>query len=450
MSETPIRILLIGSGGRESALAWKLDQSPRTEKIFVVPGNGGTAAGLAKVSNIDDIQADDYPGLVRLALKLKINLVIPGPDQAVVDGIEGYFRAVEIPCFAPSREAAQVEGSKAFSKDFMARHNIPTADYGLFSNFESAEKYVRGVSHKVVVKASGLAAGKGVILPESEEEAVQALREIMLERKFGDAGKEVVIEEFLEGDELSILTFCDGKNFKSLPAAQDHKRAFDGDKGPNTGGMGCYAPSSIMSGALLTQVEKTILGPTLDGLRQEGIPFVGLLFTGLMITASGPKVLEYNARFGDPETQTLIPLVSEKTDLVDVMLSCVEKRLDLIQLEIRKDKSSVVVVVASGGYPGAHRKGLQIQIDEQPKGMSSPLASLLSTANQFDSGVPGTLIFFHAGTALKDGILRTSGGRVIAVSATANNLNEALQTAYAGVSTIQFEDAFFRSDIAHR
>ena len=450
MSEVLLRVLLVGSGGRESALAWKLDQSPRVEKIFVVPGNGGTAAGLGKVSNIDHVKADDYPSLVELALQLHINLVIPGPDQAVVDGIEGFFRVARIPCFAPSREAAQVEGSKAFSKDFMARHNIPTADYRLFNDFKSAEKYIREVSHKIVVKASGLAAGKGVILPESEEEALLALKEIMLDRKFGDAGKEVVIEEFLEGDELSILTFCDGKSFKSMPAAQDHKRAFDGDRGPNTGGMGCYAPSSIVTSTLSKQIEKSILGPTLDGLRQEGIPFTGLLFTGLMITASGPKVLEYNARFGDPEAQTLIPLLSKDTDIAEVMLACVEKRLDSSFLKIDDDKSSAVVVVASGGYPGDYRKGVEIQIDEQSKGMSSTFDQLFQVANLLDSGLPGSLNFFHAGTALKDGILRTSGGRVIAVSATANNLKEALQTAYAGVSMIHFENAFFRTDIAHR
>lgn len=369
MSTTPLRILLVGSGGRESALAWKLDRSPHVEKIFVVPGNGGTAAGLGKVSNIDHVQPDDYPGLVKLALQLEINLVVPGPDQAVVDGIEGFFRAAEIACFAPSGEAAQIEGSKAFSKDFMARHNIPTANYRLFSDFESAEKYVRDVSHKIVIKASGLAAGKGVILPESGEEALLALREIMLDRKFGDAGKEVVIEEFLEGDELSILTFCDGQSFKSMPAAQDHKRAFDGDQGPNTGGMGCYAPSSIMSSVLLDQIENNILSPTLDGMRQEGIPFIGLLFTGLMITESGPKVLEYNARFGDPETQTLVPLLSENTDLAEVMLACVEKRLDSTPLYMNDDRSSAVVVVASGGYPRDYRKGLQIEIDEQPRGI---------------------------------------------------------------------------------
>ena len=239
MSVNPLRILLIGNGGRESALAWKLNQSPRVQKVFVVPGNGGTA-NYDKVSNID-ATAEDYPGLVELAKDLSINLVVPGPDQLVVDGIEGYFRAAQIPCFAPSREAAQMEGSKAFAKAFMLRHSIPTARYQKFSDVELAERYINEVSYDVVVKASGLAAGKGVIIPESKFEAVSAVKEMILGRKFGESGLEVVIEEFLDGEELSILTFSDGENFKSLPAAQDHKRVYDGDKGPNTGGLGCYA-----------------------------------------------------------------------------------------------------------------------------------------------------------------------------------------------------------------
>lgn len=433
MSTTPLRILLIGNGGRESALAWKLSQSARVEKVYTVPGNGGTAS-FDKVSNID-AKADDYPGLVKLAIELSINLVVPGPDQLIVDGIEGYFHAVQIPCFAPSREAAQMEGSKAFAKAFMLRHDIPTARYEHFTDFESAERYINNVTYDVVVKASGLAAGKGVILPESKSEAISAVKAMILDRKFGDSGSEVVIEEFLDGEELSILTFSDGENFKSLPTAQDHKRAYDGDKGPNTGGMGCYAPGKIATPALLERIDETILRPTLDGLRQEGIPFVGMLFTGIMSTPTGPKVLEYNARFGDPETQTLLPLLGSETDLAEIMLACIEKRLGSIPMHIVTGRYSAVVVVVSGGYPGDYRKGLPIQIDEIHQ----------------DSLPQGTsLNLYHAGTALKDGVLKTSGGRVIAVSATAHTLEKALQAAYAGVSTIHFENAFFRKDIGHR
>lgn len=433
MSTTPLRILLLGNGGRESALAWKLSQSSRVQKVFVVPGNGGTAS-FDKVTNID-AKTDDFPGLVDLSKELGINLVVPGPDELIVNGIEGHFREAQIPCFAPSREAAQMEGSKAFAKAFMLRHSIPTARYQHFTDFESAERYVNDVSYDIVIKASGLAAGKGVIIPESKSEAISAVKEMILDRKFGDSGSEVVIEEFLEGEELSILTFSDGDNFKSLPAAQDHKRVYDGDKGPNTGGMGCYAPGKIATSALLKKIDELILRPTLDGLRQEGIPFVGMLFTGLMITPTGPKVLEFNARFGDPESQTLLPLLGSETDLAEIMLACIEKKLSSIPIEIMTDKFSGVVVVVSGGYPGNYRKGHPIQIDETHRDLLPQGTSLN---------------LFHAGTTLKDGILRTSGGRVIAVSATSDTLEAALKAAYTGVSTIHFENCFFRKDIGHR
>ncbi|MCJ1462500.1 hypothetical protein MMC07_001102 [Pseudocyphellaria aurata] len=433
MSTAPLRILIIGNGGRESALAWKLSQSSRVQRVFVAPGNGGTA-NFDKVSNID-AKAEDYPGLVRWAKELSINLVVPGPDQLIVDGIEEYFRSAQIPCFAPSREAAKMEGSKAYAKAFMLRHNIPTAKYEHFTDFESAESYINNVSYDIVIKASGLAAGKGVILPQSKPEAVLAVKEMMLDRKFGDSGLEVVIEEFLDGEELSILTFSDGEAFKSLPAAQDHKRIYDGDQGPNTGGMGCYAPGKIATPALLENIDETILRPTINGLRKEGTPFVGMLFTGLMITSTGPKVLEYNARFGDPETQTLLPLLGSETDLAEIMLACIEKRLSSIPIHIMTEKFSVVVVVVSGGYPGDYRKGLPIQIDDTRPDLL-PQGSSLN--------------LFHAGTSIKDGTLKTSGGRVIAVSATADTLETALKAAYAGVSTVHFENIFFRKDIGHR
>ncbi|KAF7874968.1 hypothetical protein EAF04_002141 [Stromatinia cepivora] len=422
----PIRILLVGNGGREHTLAWKLSQSPRVESIIAVPGNGGTA-NCPKVSNDSSVKADDYPGLVALAKKHNVNLVVPGPEAPLVDGIEDYFRAADIPCYGPSKLAARLEGSKAFSKDFMKKYNIPTAAYENFTNYEDARKYIDSISHNVVIKASGLAAGKGVIIPTSKEEAHQALKDIMLDREFGDAGDEVVIEEFLEGDELSILTFCDGYNMRSLPPAQDHKRIFDGDKGPNTGGMGCYAPTNIATKELIEEIERTVLEPTLRGMRKERTNFIGTLFTGLMITKDGPKTLEYNVRFGDPETQTLLPLLSADTDLAEIMLACTQGCLDEVGIKVDQ-KFSATVVVAAGGYPGSYAKGTPMEVKTPPVGSN----------------------IFHAGTVVKDGQLQTSGGRVIAAQAVAETLEQAVKDAYTTVDLIKFDKMFYRKDIAHR
>lgn len=322
-----------------------------------------------------------------------------------------------------------MEGSKTFSKDFMARHNIPTAAYGNFSDYAAAKAYLESVNHKAVIKASGLAAGKGVIIPETKEEGLAALKEIMEDKIFGEAGEEVVIEEFLEGQELSILGFSDGYTIVALPPAQDHKRIFDGDKGPNTGGMGCYAPTpkAIAPQTLLDEIHKTILQPTIDGFRKERIPFIGMLFTGIMLTPNGPKVLEYNVRFGDPETQTVLPLLSADTDLAEIMLSCAGGYLDTVKITV-EDKFSATVVVAAGGYPGSYPKGDEITL-------TTPAADTT---------------IFHAGTAFKDNKVLTAGGRVIAANATAATLEEAVKKAYEGVSTISFDKMFFRKDIAHR
>ena len=323
-----------------------------------MPGNGGTATLSPKVSNEASVKADDYPGLVAFAQKNKLNFVVPGPEVPLVEGIEGYFRNAGIPCYGPSKLAARMEGSKTFSKDFMKRHNIPTAAYENFSNYEDAKKYLESINHNVVLKASGLAAGKGVIIPTTKEEAQAALKSIMLDKDFDTAGDEIVIEEFLEGDELSILSFSDGHTILSLPAAQDHKRIFDGDEGPNTGGMGCYAPTRIATPSLIAEIERTILQPTIDGMRKEDFKMVGTLFTGLMITKDGPKCLEYNVRFGDPETQTLLPLMSEDTDLAKIMIACTRGSLDQPSLIFKVEKkSSATVVIAAGGYPGSYAKG---------------------------------------------------------------------------------------------
>lgn len=425
----PLRILLIGNGGREHALAWKLAQSPLVDAIIAVPGNGGTAT-CPKTSNNTTVSADDFPGLVALAHAQHVNLVVPGPEQPLVDGVEAFFASAGIPVFGPSMAAARMEGSKTFSKDFMKKHGIPTAAYENFSDFEAAKKYVDSVDHDVVIKATGLAAGKGVIIPQSKEEAHQALKEIMQDRAFGDAGNEVVIEEFLTGDELSILSFCDGYTIKSLPPAQDHKRIFDGDLGPNTGGMGCYAPTNIATPELVAQIERDILEPTIAGMRNDRFPFKGVLFTGLMIGPKGPKVLEYNVRFGDPETQTVLPLLSEDTDLAEVMLACAKGYLSSVALKIQP-KFSATVVVAAGGYPGSYAKGTPMTVGTPPGG----------------SGIT----IFHAGTQLVGGQLRTSGGRVIAANAVGASLEEAVKKAYEeGVKLIQFDKMFYRKDIAHR
>lgn len=429
MASQTLRILLIGNGGREHALAWKLSQSPLVEAIIAVPGNGGTAT-CPKTSNNTSVSADDFASLVALAQAERVTLVVPGPEQPLVDGVEAFFTNVGIPVFGPSQAAARMEGSKTFSKDFMKKHGIPTAAYENFSNYEEAKKYIDTVDHDVVIKATGLAAGKGVIIPQTKEEAHQALKEIMQDKAFGDAGDEVVIEEFLTGDELSILSFSDGYTIKSLPPAQDHKRIFDGDQGPNTGGMGCYAPTRIATPELIARMEREILEPTIAGMRNDRFPFKGLLFTGFMITPNGPKVLEYNVRFGDPETQTVLPLLTEDTDLAEVMLACAKGYLSSVDLKLQ-NKFSATVVVAAGGYPGSYAKGT-------PMTVGTPAAG---------SGIT----IFHAGTQLKGDQLQTSGGRVIAANAVGATLEEAVKKAYEeGIKLIQFDKMFYRKDIAHR
>ncbi|PHH90519.1 hypothetical protein CDD83_3444 [Cordyceps sp. RAO-2017] len=423
-----LRVLLIGSGGREHALAWKLSQSPRVASIFVVPGNGGTAT-CPKATNVTSVSADDFAGLVGFSQANGVNLVVPGPEAPLVSGVEAFFRRAGIPCFGPSKEAARLEGSKTYSKDFMKKYGIPTAAYENFADHDGAVAYVDRVAHDVVIKATGLAAGKGVIIPRTKDEAREALKQIMVDRAFGAAGDEVVIEELLVGDELSVLSFCDGYTIKSLPLAQDHKRIFDGDQGPNTGGMGCYAPTNIATKDLMDRINGEILEPTISGMRRERQPFRGVLFTGLMITSTGPKVLEYNVRFGDPETQTVLPLLSADTDLADIMLACAEGYLDNCRLTV-EDKFSATVVLAAAGYPGSYPKGTPMAVRAPPSGST----------------------IFHAGTKLEGDQLTTSGGRVIAITSTADSLRAAVDSCYAALSSkvIDFEGMFYRKDIAHR
>ncbi|KAF2866487.1 phosphoribosylglycinamide synthetase [Massariosphaeria phaeospora] len=424
--EDTLRVLLVGNGGREHAIAWKLLQSPLIEHIFVVPGNGGTAT-LQKVTNVSSIKQEDFSALARFAKDNDVNFLVPGPEAPLVAGIVDYFKREDerIRAFGPTEAASRMEGSKTFSKDFMRKHSIPTAAYANFSSYDEATKYIETITHDVVIKASGLAAGKGVIIPQSTDEAHAALKEIMLDKEFGAAGDEVVIEEFLKGDELSILSFSDGTTIRSLPPAQDHKRIRDGDEGPNTGGMGTYAPTRIAPPDVVDRIHRDILQPTIDGMKADGFSFTGVLFTGLMMTESGPKVLEYNVRFGDPETQSLLSLLD--SDLAEIMVACTKGKLSEVEVKI-SGKSAATVVVAAGGYPGSYAKGTAITLDP----------------------VPQDVVIFHAGTSFTENTLKTSGGRVIASTATAATLEDAVLKAYRGVDCIHFDGMQYRTDIAGR
>ncbi|KAI6007171.1 phosphoribosylglycinamide synthetase [Pisolithus albus] len=420
------KILVLGGGGREHALSWKLAQSDLVEHIYVCPGNGGTTTN-PKTTNLNLPLTPPYQELVCFAVQNEVSLVLPGPEEPLVLGVEKHFRKVGIPVFGPSELAARMEGSKAFSKEFMQRHNIPTAQFRTFPSgqIDDAIDYVRNCGFRVVLKASGLAAGKGVLIPGNVDEAVEGLKRIMVDNVFGAAGNQVVIEEFLEGPEISVLAFSDGYTVVPLPAAQDHKRIGEGDTGNNTGGMGAYAPAPVANPATMDRIVRETLRPTIDGMRKEGFPFVGLLFTGLMLTDSGPKVLEYNVRFGDPETEALMLLLD--VDLAAILLTCAERRLDSVQITTRQ-AFSVSVVLVSGGYPGPYPKGKQIEIGDIPSGV----------------------VVFHCGTALKDNQLVTSGGRVMAVTAAAPSLDEALALVYTACDKISFEGMAYRRDIAHR
>lgn len=429
-----MNILVLGNGGREHALVWRLAQSASVEKVYVAPGNGGTASvSESKVVNVPELSPalENFEKLGQFALEKGINLVVPGPEKPLIDGVSEVFRKIGIPVFGPSYKAADFEGSKTVSKNFMAKHNIPTADYASFSDYEEAKKYLDVVNHNVVVKADGVAAGKGVLIPTTKQEAHDALKTVMVESQFGSAGDSVVIEEFLEGDEISILTISDGYSYYNFPPAQDHKRVGENDTGLNTGGMGAYAPAPVATPKILQQIDSEIIKPSIDGMRRDGVPFVGVLFTGIILTKNGPKVLEYNVRFGDPETQTVLPLLTEDTDLAQVFLAAAEHRLDSVEIKIKENSYATTVVLAAGGYPESYAKGDEITIDEK--------------------SLPSESYVFHAGTAKKDdGSIVTAGGRVIAASAVAPTLREAVDKAYQAVECIKFKNRYFRKDIAHR
>lgn len=426
-----LSILVVGNGGREHAIAWKLSTSKSVKKVFVAPGNGGTAVN-DKVYNVPELSSSrkDFEKLQKFAVGHDVNLVVIGPEQPLADGITTFFSKVGIPVFGPSEKAARMEGSKVFSKEFMAKHNIPTAEFKTFKSYEQAKKHIQEVNYKIVIKADGIAGGKGVLITENKEDALEGLQDMMVKRQFGAAGDEIVIEEYLDGDELSILTFSDGYSHFNLPAAQDHKRIGDGDKGGNTGGMGAYAPAPIATPEILRRIEEKITKPTISGMRKDGYPMCGMLFTGIMLTPSKePKVLEYNVRFGDPESQTLLPLLSDDTDLAQVMLACAEHRLDSVNIGIKPNMHSTTVVMAAGGYPESYKKGDEIT---------------------FGNPLPHDSFIFHAGTSEKDGKIVTAGGRVVAATAIGPTLRKSVEQAYRAVEHVTFKDMYFRKDIAHR
>ncbi len=420
MTNDILRVLIIGSGGREHAIAWKVAQSPRIARLFVAPGNAGTAANNVPIST------EDTAALVSFCTEQDIDLIIIGPEVPLANGLADALRATHRSVFGPSQAAAQIEASKAFSKAFMQRHNIPTARFATFTDFRSALKHLLSIDYPIVIKASGLAAGKGVILPDCADDAEAALRAIMLDREFGAAGDEVIIEERLSGEEVSLLAFTDGITVKPMPPAQDHKRVFDGDLGPNTGGMGAYAPAPICPPALAEEFTRTILQPTIDSLREEGKSFVGVLYAGLMLTQDGPRVLEYNCRFGDPETQAILPLLD--TDLIDIAEACATGTLSAIDVQWRSG-AAACVVIASEGYPGRYPIGCEIH------GLDV----------SFENAVA-----FQAGTKLNEGKIVTAGGRVLGVTGWGESLQVALKQAYDAVSQMSFEGLHFRHDIGWR
>ena len=419
-----MKVLVVGSGGREHAIVWRLKKNNNIEKIYCAPGN----AGIGLDAECVPIGAMEFDKLVDFAKKENIDFTIIGMDDPLVGGVVDVFEKEGLRVFGPRKNAAIIEGSKAFSKDLMKKYGIPTAKYESFTDYEEAKKYLDSQEMPIVIKADGLALGKGVLICMTREEAEEGLKEIMLDKKFGSAGNAVVIEEFLQGPEVSVLSFCDGKTVVPMVSAQDHKRALDGDKGLNTGGMGTFSPSVFYTEEMNEECMKTIFQPTVDAMAKEGRPFVGILYFGLMLTKDGMKVIEYNARFGDPETQVVLPRL--KTDLLEIMEACVDGKLADMNIEWY-DNAAVCVVLASGGYPVEYEKGFEIKgLDEIKK--------------------YNNIVVFHAGTAEKDGKLVTNGGRVLGITGIGNDINEAIKTAYEGVEIVDFDKKHFRTDIGRK
>jgi len=421
------KVLVVGGGGREMCQAMALAASDQVSAVFCAPGNGGTATYSPKMSNVN-IKDSAIEELVSFAQEQSITLVAIGPEAPLVAGIADALAAVGIPCFGPTQAASRLEASKAFSKDFFARHNLPSARFQNFTDFEAAKAYVETIDHRVVVKASGLAGGKGVLIPADKEETLLALQQVMVDKIFGSAGDECVVEEMLEGPECSVLAFCDGTTAVCMPAAQDHKRALDGDEGLNTGGMGAYAPCPCLTPELQV-VTADIVQRTVTALAEEGTPYVGVLFAGFMLTATGPQLLEYNVRMGDPETEVVLPLL--QSDLFSIMHACTTGKLAELDVQWSSDFAATVVMAAKG-YPESYGKGARIT------GLG-------------EAGAMDGITVYHAGTKLVDEQLVTSGGRVLAVTAVGSTCQDAVSKAYGAVAAIRFEGeggAHFRTDIA--
>jgi len=414
-----MNVLIIGSGGREHAMAWKVAQSPRLTKLYIATGNAGTADCGENVL----LDVTRHADVVRFCKEKQIDLVLIGPEIPLADGLADSLSAEKIRCFGPSQAAAQIEASKSFAKDFMARHHIPTARYATFDKVTDAIAFLESVDYPVVIKASGLAAGKGVILPETLDEARATLKSILTDKAFGEAGSEVIIEERLSGQEVSLMAFTDGETIIPMMPAQDHKRLLDGDNGPNTGGMGAYAPAPIFTADLMREAVESILKPAVDGLRKEGMPFVGVLYAGLMLTHNGIFALEFNCRFGDPETQAVLPLL--ETDLLDIAEACLDGKLKEVNIRW-KDGAAVCVVLASKGYPEKIESGKIVKFEE----------------------LPANTVCFHAGTKFDQGEVITSGGRVFGLTSWANDINSAVRQVYKNVDKVSFEGMQFRRDIA--
>ena len=421
-----MKVLVIGSGGREHALAWKLSQSPKATEIFVAPGNPGTA-NESGISNVD-IKVEDIDALVAFARDNHIELTVVGPEVPLVMGVVDAFEAAGLSCFGPSKAAAELEASKSFTKDFLARHKIPTAAYQVFTDVEQAKAYIKEQGAPIVVKADGLAAGKGVIVAETEQQAVAAVEDMLSGNKFGDAGHQVVIEEFMTGEEASFIVMVDGEHILPLATSQDHKARDDGDKGPNTGGMGAYSPAPVVTDAVYQRIMDEVIEPTVKGMAADGRPYVGFLYAGLMIDEAGaPKVVEFNCRFGDPETQPI--LMRLQSDLVELCLAGLDARLNQVTADW-DPRAAVGVVMAAGGYPDAYRKGDKISGLEQAETGGSKV--------------------FHAGTASDGADIVTAGGRVLCVTALGDTVADAKARAYKSLYEVSWKDAYFRTDIAYR
>jgi len=419
-----MKVLVIGSGGREHTLVWKIAQSPKVSKIYCAPGN----AGISQQAECVPIKAENIPELIRFAQEKEIDLTVVGPEAPLTKGIVDEFEKRNLRVFGPSKNASQLEGSKVFAKEIMLEAGVPTGKCEIFEDSDRAVEHIKSQPVPIVVKADGLATGKGVIVAKTKEEALEAVELIMVKRAFGKAGNRIMIEECLVGEEASILAFCDGESFIPMVSSQDHKAIYDGDNGPNTGGMGAYSPAPIINEDMMKIISSQVFQPVINKMKQKGIPYKGVLYAGLMITESGLKVLEFNARFGDPETQVILPRL--KTDLIDIIESCIDGKLNETNIEWKKE-AAVCVVIASGGYPGAYKKGEAITGIKQAEELQD-------------------VIVFHAGTALAGGDIVTSGGRVLGVTALGANIEQVIDKAYEAVEKIHFNKMHFRKDIADK